>query len=267
MAEAAPARSLAIALAACLLGACAATPNGAGNPDDPLESFNRPIHAFNDAVDRNALQPVARGYRTVVPGPVDTGISNFFDNLDDILVLFNSALQLKPRATAITTSRLFVNTTIGLAGVIDVAGMMGATKQNEDFGQTLGYWGVDRGPYLVLPLLGPSTLRDTGGLVVDYQIDPVDQIGDSDTWLAAQTLRVVDRRAALLGATDVLDTAAVDPYAFTRDAFLRRRANQVHDGNPPPDALPGGGADDAASEAEEAFDPFSSEDDDLFEDP
>lgn len=260
----ATARPTAIALAALLLTGCAGTPDPAGGPADPLESVNRPIYRFNDTVDRNVLRPVARGYQRVVPKPINRGVSNFFDNLGDIGVLFNSALQLKPRATAITTSRLFVNTTFGLVGLIDVAERMGAPKQDEDFGQTLGYWGVDRGAYLVLPILGPSTVRDGGGLLVDGQLDPIDRIDDDGAWLAAETLRVVDRRAALLGATDVLDTAAVDPYTFRRNAYLRRRANQVHDGDPPPEALPGTGTGDSGDSG--GFDPFSDEDDDLFRD-
>ena len=246
------------ALLALLLGGCASAPEGSASPGDPLESFNRPVHTFNDKLDRGFLRPLARGYDRATPGPIDRAISNFFSNLDDIAVLFNSALQAKPRATAVTTSRLFVNTTIGLGGLLDVAKRMGAEKRDEDFGQTLGYWGVGSGPYLVLPLLGPSTVRDAPAMLVDAQLDPVNEIDDDEAWLAMEALRVVDRRAALLGTTEMLETAVVDSYTFTRGAYLRNRANRVYDGDPPPEALPG--------DADEDFDPFSNEDDDLFED-
>ncbi len=262
MPDVAAVRPSALVLAGLLLSACAGTPNRADGPADPLEPVNRPIYQFNDTLDRNVLRPVARGYDGVVPGPINRGISNFFDNIDDVAVLFNTALQLKPRAAGITAGRLLVNTTIGLAGFIDVADKMGAKKQDEDFGQTLGHWGVANGAYLVLPLLGPSTLRDGTGILVDGQLDPVDLIEDDAARLTVEIVRVVDRRAGLLGASDVLDTAAIDPYEFTRDAYLRRRVDQVHDGDPPPEALPGSGSGD---DDEQGFDPFSDEDDDLFQ--
>ena len=197
-----------------------------------------------------------------VPGAVSQGVTNFFNNLDDVSVLVNSVLQLKPREFILTANRLVINSTVGLYGLIDVVGLMGGEKADEDFGQTLGYWGVGRGPYLVLPFLGPSNLRDTTGLVVDGQYDPVDRIRPNRDRNAAIVLDAVDTRASLLGATDVLDTAAVDPYTFTREAYTRRRERLVHDGAPPPDALPGAG-----TPTDDDFDPFSDEDDDLFEDP
>lgn len=247
----------ALALASTLLAACATTPRQA-TPGDPLEPLNRRIHAFNDAFDRGVARPVARGYQRVTPRPVDRAVTNFFNNLDDVAVLLNSALQLKGRKTVATTFRLVFNTTIGLYGLIDVAGAVGVPKENEDFGQTLGHWGLGRGPYLVVPFLGPSTLRDGTGDIVDAQYDPLLAIDDRDTRYAAVALYAIDARAGLLGATDVLDTAAVDPYTFQREAWLRRRASLVHDGAPPPAAAPG------ADTADDGFDPFADEEEELF---
>lgn len=249
--------SATLAIACTLLMACAASPRQ-GAPGDPLEPLNRRVHAFNDAFDRKLARPVARGYRRVTPGPVDRGVTNFFNNLDDVAVLLNSALQLKGRKTAATTFRLAFNSTIGLYGLIDVAGGLGVPKENEDFGQTLGYWGMGTGPYLVIPVLGPSTLRDGSGDLVDAQYDPMIRIDDRDTRYAAITLYGIDARAGLLGATDVLDTAAIDAYTFQREAWLRRRAHLVHDGEPPPGTVPG---DDTG---DDDFDPFADEDEELF---
>lgn len=247
-----------------LLAGCASTPRQA-TPGDPLEPLNRQVYAFNDAFDRAIARPVARGYRRVTPGPVQQGIGNFFRNLDDVAVLANSVLQLKGYKSAATTFRLVFNSTVGLFGLIDVASGLGVPKQYEDFGQTLGYWGLGPGPYLVLPVLGPSNLRDGSGRVVDAQYDPLDEITDDDReYWGATLVYAIDYRAQLLGATDMLDTAAIDPYGFTREAYLSRRANLVHDGDPPPEALPGDG-DDGDGDGDD-FDPFSDEDDDLFDD-
>lgn len=256
-------KRLALALIAIcvLLTGCATAPDRGGAANDPLEPFNRRVHAFNDVFDRNIAQPVARGYNAVLPQPVNRGITNFFRNLGEVGVLVNSALQLKPRATVITANRLLINTTFGIVGVFDVARMMGARPQDEDFGQTLGYWGADAGPYLVLPFLGPSSVRDGTGRLVDGWYDPINSIDDTATLTGTTVLRVVDTRARLLGTTDLLGTAAVDPYAYTRDAWLRRRVNQIHDGDPPPEALP----DTGVGQGEDDFDPFSDEDDDLFD--
>ncbi|MFW5969871.1 MAG: VacJ family lipoprotein [Halofilum sp. (in: g-proteobacteria)] len=257
-----PARRLALIALCVLLSGCATAPDRGGEPNDPLEPVNRRVHAFNQVFDRNIAQPVARGYNAVLPRPVNHGISNFFRNLGDVGVLVNSALQLKPRATVITANRLMINTTFGIAGVIDVAGRMGARRQDEDFGQTLGYWGVDAGPYLVLPFLGPSSARDGTGLLVDTAWDPVHAVDDGGVEVGLSVLRIVDTRARLLGTSRLLETAAVDSYSYTRDAWLRRRVNQIYDGDPPPEALPDSGADDGG---DDDFDPFSDEDDDLFD--
>lgn len=250
-------RAPALAIVCTLLAACAATGRQSSAPGDPLEPLNRRVHAFNEAFDRSVARPVALGYRRVTPRPVNRGVTNFFNNLDDVGVLLNSALQLKGRKTAATTFRLAINTTIGLYGLIDVAGAVGVPKENEDFGQTLGHWGMGTGPYLVIPFLGPSTLRDGSGDVVDAQYDPLLHVDDRDTRYALIALNAIDIRAGLLGATDVLDTAAVDPYTFRREAWLRRRANQVYDGDPPPGAVPG-------DEADDDFDPFADEEEALF---
>lgn len=227
-------------------------------PGDPLEPMNRKVHAFNDTLDRNVARPVARGYERVTPRPVSRGVSNFFSNLDDVGVLVNSAAQLKGRDTAATGYRLIINTTLGLFGIIDIASATGQPKVNEDFGQTLGAWGVPAGPYLVIPFLGPSNFRDAPSRYVDARLNPMYQLDDVRTryWLTA--LDAVDSRAALLGASNLFDTAATDPYAFMRDAWSRRRANEVHDGTPPAGSLPGYQDDD--------FDPFDDAgDDDLFD--
>lgn len=218
--------------ATLLLSGCAST-DGPPPEGDPFESYNRAMYKFNDAVDRAVLRPVARAYKNNVPQPAQTGIGNFFSNLDDIWVLVNDLLQLKFKQAASDFSRVVWNSTVGLFGLIDVATPMGMPKHNEDFGQTLGSWGVGEGPYVVLPFLGPSTLRDTGGLVVDWEYEPLQEIDDDEAYWTAVVLRAIDTRARLLGASRVMDEAALDPYAFMRDAYLQRRRNLVYDGNPP----------------------------------
>lgn len=217
-----------------ILPSCA-TVEGPANPDDPLESFNRSMFAFNEGLDKYAIKPVAKGYKAITPEIVDTGISNFFSNLDDILVIINDLLQLKFEQALKDTARFIYNTTFGLAGFIDVASHFGLPKNNEDFGQTLGYWGMPAGPYLVLPLLGSSSIRDAAGLAVDLGvIDPIfNTIDDSPTKWGLATVKFIDIRADLLSASNIIDETAPDKYAFIRDAWLQRRNNLVHDGNPP----------------------------------
>lgn len=220
-----------LALCALLLGGCATN----GDPRDPLEPLNRGIYQFNDAVDRGVMKPVAKGYKAVLPQPVRTGVGNFFSNLDDVVVLLNDLLQFKFGQAASDFSRLVWNTSVGVLGLIDVATPMDLPKHNEDFGQTLGRWGVGNGPYLVLPLLGPSNLRDTVGLVVDYRVDPVYQQDDMADRNTAIVLRAIHKRSVLLGAEDVVREGALDPYSFVRDAYLDRRRNLIYDGKPPKD--------------------------------
>lgn len=224
--------------AALLLGACASGPNA--NPRDPLEPLNRGIYSFNDALDRSVVKPVATAYRDVLPRPVRTGVNNFFDNLQDAWSFVNQALQLKGEAAGNSLVRVGVNTVFGLGGVLDVASEMRIPRQTEDFGQTLGYWGIGPGPYVVLPLLGPSTLRDTAVLPVDSAGNTVSQLEHVPTRNSLTGLSLVNRRARLLDATQMLDEVALDPYTFTRDAYLQRRRNLVFDGNPPEDTAPAG---------------------------
>jgi len=219
-----------------LTTACATGPNA--NPRDPAEPFNRGVYSFNDAVDRALVKPVATAYRDVFPQPVRTGVTNFFANLQDAWSGVNNALQFKPRETVESFLRFGVNTTFGLVGLLDIATEMRIERHTEDFGQTLGYWGVGTGPYLVLPLLGPSTLRDTAALPVDTQGNLLTNVNDVAARNSAIVLDLVNRRSRLLDASKMLDEVALDPYTFTRDAFLQRRRSLVYDGDPPDEALP-----------------------------
>ncbi len=204
------------------------------DPRDPLEPVNRVIHDFNETVDRAVMKPIAQGYRAITPGFVQTGVRNFFSNLDDVTVLANNLLQFKIEQSARDFMRLAVNSTLGLLGVLDVASEMGLRKHDEDFGQTLGRWGVNAGPYLVLPFFGPSNFRDTAGMFVDMNYtDPVRHIDDIGVRNRTAILRVVSRRTDLLDAKAAVDMAALDGYEFTRDYYLERRRALVHDGRPP----------------------------------
>jgi len=211
-----------------------ATVHGERDPRDPWEGFNRGVHEFNTDFDNKILKPVAEGYVNVVPQTARTGVSNFFSNLGDVVVLANDLLQFKFRQAASDFSRLVWNSTVGLAGLIDVATPMGLPKHDEDFGQTLGHWGVGSGPYLVLPFLGPSSLRDGTGRLVDYrQFDLIGEIDDDATRYGVIGLYAVNTRAKLLRTTRLLEQGALDPYLFMRESYLQMRENQVYDGNPP----------------------------------
>jgi phospholipid-binding lipoprotein MlaA len=224
------------ALAALLLTGCASVPEGsAANPRDPWEGYNRTMTRFNDSVDRAVLKPVATGYTKVVPSPVRTGVSNFFGNLGDMWSFVNNVLQADAEGALYSFWRVAVNTTFGLGGVLDWASEMRLDRHRKDFGLTLGRWGVPPGPYLVLPVLGPSTLRDTVGLPVDIWGNPAGYISNVPVRNSLYVLRTVDTRAQLLGATNLMSQAALDPYSFTRDAWLQKRRNDVYNGNPPPD--------------------------------
>ena len=213
------------------LAGCASGPNA--NPRDPLEPFNRGVYGFNEAVDRAVLKPVATAYKAVTPQPVRCGVGNFFANLEDAWSAANSVLQLKVQSAAENFMRFAVNSTLGLAGVIDIATEMRIEHHPEDFGQTLGHWGVGSGPFVMLPLLGPSTLRDTLALSVDSRGDIVGNVEHVASRNSLKALNLVDLRATYLNAGSVIDDAALDKYSFTRDAFLQRRQYSVYDGNPP----------------------------------
>ena len=226
------ARLVGLLVLAMALGGCASVPYP--NPADPLEGWNRGVQGFNDSVDDAVLKPVARGYRDLVPELVQTGVGNFFGNLGDGWSAVNQILQGKFEDGLNMTLRVVTNTVFGLAGLLDPATEIGLERRSEDFGQTLGRWGMGPGPYLVLPLLGPSTLRDTAALPLDWSAtSPSLLTSDSGTQFAATALRVVHGRAGLLAATRLLDDIALDRYSFLRDAFLARRRNLIYDGDPP----------------------------------
>lgn len=224
---------LLIAVVALVLQGCASVKTA--DARDPWESMNRRIYQFNDAVDTVAIKPAAEIYTQVLPSFVRTGIHNFLGNLSDVWSMANSAMQLKGQATAETFMRINVNTFLGLGGLLDVASEMRLEKRKEDFGQTLGYWGVKPGPYLVLPLLGPSTLRDTLATPVDFKGDPSQVFTDEATRNSLSVTRVLDVRSGLLQTVDVIKAASLDPYTFVRDGYLQKRKNDIYDGNPPSD--------------------------------
>ena len=215
-----------LVLAVALVG-CASGPNA--NPRDPLEPMNRKVTAFNDAVDGAVLKPVATVYRDITPDPLRTGVNNFFENLRDVWSFINASLQLRPREAAENFLRFNVNTVFGVAGLFDVASDMGLERTRLDFGQTLGRWGVPSGPYLVLPIFGPSTVRDTAGFSIESSGDLVQGISDVSTRNSLYLLRAVETRANLLRATTLLEGAALDKYSFTRELYLQRRESQIED--------------------------------------
>ena len=217
-------------LALSLVQACASGGPPA-NPADPLEPFNRGVFNFNEGLDRIVLKPVATVYRDVTPSPVRTGVSNFFENLSDAWSFVNNVLQGKAVEATDTLFRFTTNTFWGLGGIFDVASEMKIPKHKEDFGQTLGTWGLASGPYLVLPVLGSSSVRDTAGLVVDWQGNLVGQLDSVPARNSLTGLNLVDTRASLLEAGNVLDQAALDKYAFARDFYLQRRRSLIGNGD------------------------------------
>ena len=221
---------------ATLAGGCASVQNP--DPRDPLEGFNRAVYNFNDGFDRAVAKPVATAYRDVLPNPVRNGVRNFFSNIADLLIGVNNLLQGKPEDALTDWMRFAVNTTFGAVGIADWATDMGLEKHDEDFGQTFGRWGAGSGPYLVLPFLGPSDVRDGVGTGFDMYTDPVSNHTPVDERNSAITLRLVSKRADLLGASRLLEQAALDPYAFLRDAYLQRRRSLVYDGRPPRERMP-----------------------------
>jgi phospholipid-binding lipoprotein MlaA len=225
--------TLIVAALAGSLGGCATS----GNSKDPIEGFNRAMYGFNEAVDTVLIKPVARGYDAVLPTPVRTGVTNFFGNIADLFIGVNNLLQGKPDQAVSDFGRVLVNSTIGVLGIIDWASDMGMEKHEEDFGQTFGRWGVGDGAYVVLPILGPRTVRDAAGLVLDVAADPVTNIDHVPTRNTLMALRIVDTRADMLPADKVIEEAALDKYSYVRDGYLQRRRNLIHDGNPPREKL------------------------------
>ncbi|QYF95328.1 VacJ family lipoprotein [Massilia sp. PAMC28688] len=221
----APWRALAMVTLALSMTGCASMAE-----KDPYEKFNRSMFTFNDAVDRNALKPAATAYKTVTPGFLQIGVNNFFGNLADVWSGANNLMQGKGERGLSDFTRVIINSTFGLAGVIDWASDAGLQKHNEDFGQTLGYWGMPSGPYVMLPLLGPSTLRDTAALPIDIAADPWGYGISGEAQAAGVVLRVVDQRAVLLDATNLMEEAALDRYEFIRDGYLQQRKGRVFDG-------------------------------------
>jgi phospholipid-binding lipoprotein MlaA len=224
-------RWVSIALMALLLTACASIPPGStADPRDPFERYNRAMFSFNKAVDDKVLKPVATGYTDVIPDLIRTAIGNFFGNIGDVWTAVNNYLQGKPREGTSDVARVVLNSTFGIVGLIDVATPAGLVQHEEDFGQTLGVWGVKSGPYLILPILGSSTVRDGLARPVDLYADPITQIDSAGVENSLRAMRLVDDRATLLYSTRMMEDAALDPYLFVRDAYLQRRESRVRDG-------------------------------------
>jgi phospholipid-binding lipoprotein MlaA len=219
--------------AALLTGGCATVPGGTPSSEDPWEGFNRKVYAFNDKVDETVMKPAAQAYKAVVPPLVRTGIGNVLGNIGDVWSTANHLLQGKVQTGLEMGMRVLSNTFFGLGGLLDPATEMGLVRRSEDFGQTLGRWGVGAGPYLVLPLLGPSTLRDGSALLLDRQFSASTLAKSDHAGYAITGVEVVNLRAGLLGATQLLDAVALDRYSFLRQLYLSRRLDQVHDGAPP----------------------------------
>jgi len=205
------------------------------DPRDPLEGWNRSVQSFNDHLDDYVMKPVSRGYQWVTPSFVDKGVTNFFNNIDDIAVVANDLLQAKFIQSGKDTGRFLINTTAGLGGLFDVASKVNLTKNNEDLDQTLGFWGLPTGPYLVLPLLGPSSPRGVVGIGGNTVANPINWITPWYVPFSVGVLNTLDTRADLLSATKIADEASVDRYEFIRNAYFQQREYLVHDGNPPLD--------------------------------
>ena len=227
-------RPFSIIAGAILLAGCASNSELSHDDSDPLESYNRAMFSFNQTVDKAIFKPVAQAYQAVLPDPVHQSVTNFFSNLNDVVVLVNDLLQFKMHQAAMDSSRLVFNTTFGVLGLFDVASRMELPKHDEDFGQTLGHWGIGEGYYLVLPFLGPSTVRDGIGMIGDFFTNPTTWATDSESvqW-SLWGLDAINRRAGLLQVERAFADAQIDPYLFQRSAYLQMRRNLVYDGSPP----------------------------------
>jgi phospholipid-binding lipoprotein MlaA len=224
------AKNLAIAVLVSVAAGCASV---GSDPRDPFETFNRHMYTFNEGLDQDLLKPIATAYKEVVPGPARTWVRNFFANLGDLWIGANNLLQGKFGDAVVDWARFAFNSTWGVLGINDVATEMGLEKHDEDFGQTLGRWGMEDGNYHVWPIFGSRTSRDTLGSVADWFGDPVYYVDKNGLRYAARGVRLVSNRADLLDASRILEEAALDKYVFQRDAYLQRRRSQIYDGNPP----------------------------------
>ena len=222
---------LALAAAAVLLAGCAATPSKV----DPLEPMNRALYQVHDVLDTNIVKPVAEGYVSVVPQFIRTGFANVFNNIDDLFSAVNGLLQGKPEKAGNDLGRVLTNTMLGLGGLIDVATDLGIERGNEDFGQTFAVWGFPQGPYLFIPLFGPTTVRDGTGVLVRIALGPVSYISNVPVRNSIYGVGYVDLRSQALEGGSIVDTAALDRYVFIRNAYLQRRRYLVYDGKPPPE--------------------------------
>ncbi|MEO8674130.1 MAG: VacJ family lipoprotein [Casimicrobiaceae bacterium] len=218
------------ATALALLAGCAATPSKV----DPLEPMNRALYKVHDVLDTNIVKPVAEGYVSVVPKFMRTGFANVFNNIDDLFSAVNGLLQGKPDKAGNDLGRVLINTFFGMGGLIDIASDAGIERGNEDFGQTFAVWGFPRGPYLFIPLFGPTTARDGAGVIVRIAVGPVGYINDVALRNSIYGVGYVDIRSQVLDSGSIVDTAALDRYIFIRNAYLQRRRYQIYDGNPPP---------------------------------
>ncbi len=223
---------LTVVLTLSLVVGCASVPREYRDPRDPWQPYNRAMFRFNTDFDNAFIKPTAQAYQKITPEPVNRSVTNFFNNVADLTSAVNNLLQFKLSRTGSDVSRVLVNTTVGALGLFDVATNMGIPSYREDFGQTLGYWGFADGPYFIMPIIGPSTLRDTFGFAGDVLIDPFYSVNRDKIYWGFIGLRVIDRRARLLTAGEIFEQAAIDRYSFVRDAYLQRRANQVIDGDP-----------------------------------
>lgn len=239
-------RWAALALLLALLQGCATGPNA--HPNDPFEPYNRSVFNFNDGVDRAIIKPVATAYHDITPAPVRTGVTSFFENIADVWSFVNNVLQAKPQAAVDSFFRVTTNTLWGVGGIFDVASDLKIPRHSEDFGRTLGYWGMTSGPYLVLPLLGPSTVRDSVGTLVDIQGGVMSQVDNVPVRNSLTGLRAVNTRSNFLGAGEALEQAALDKYSFTRDVYLQRHrgsrdsagGSEVEERYDLPEVVPGG---------------------------
>ncbi|HEY8248962.1 MAG TPA: VacJ family lipoprotein [Burkholderiales bacterium] len=216
-----------------LANGCATSSGEERDPRDPFEGFNRGIYSFNETVDVYVAQPVARAYVKVLHQEIRSRVGNFFSNVQDIFIGVNNFLQGKFVDGVNDWARFTFNTTFGLLGIHDVASEMGLEKHNEDFGQTFGRWGAGSGPYLILPFLGSSTVRDGAGLAIDWWVAPLTEVRPIALRNTLYGVYFVNTRADLLEAGRILEEAALDKYVFQRDAYLQRRRSLIYDGSPP----------------------------------